>query len=121
MRTREIDIVSRSSTSSSSPSWPGRSSRIFSASSACRLPNTPGTGPSTPASAQLPTSPSRVASGHTQRRQAPLRSGRTTWSWPSYWYTLEKIDRLAQAHAHIVQQELGAEVVRAVDDEIVLR
>ncbi len=66
-------------------SWPGRSSRSFSTSMACIWPSTAGTGPSTPASAQLPTSPSRVGSGHWQRRHEPPRSARTTCSWPSYW------------------------------------
>ena len=109
--------VSRSSTSSSSASCPGRSNSSFSASSACRLPNVPGTGPSTPASAQLPTSPSRVASGQMHRRQAPPRVRPHDLQLAFVLVHAGKDHRLAQPHASIIQHELGREVVGAVDDE----
>jgi len=68
--------VSRSTTTRPRTGAGSMPSRIRMASIACIAPRVPGTGPSTPASAQFPTRPSRGASGHRQRRQGQSARGR---------------------------------------------
>ena len=118
-RRRCVLKVTRSKISISSGRGRAGPASSLSASSACRLPNTPGTGPSTPASAQLPTRPSRVASGHTQRRQARGIVAAHQLQLPFVLVDAREQHRLAGAQREVVEQELGGEVVAAVEDEVV--
>ncbi len=109
----------KSSSSSSPSSWPARPRRIFKVSSACSAPKVPGTGPNTPASAQLPTTPSATASG-----QRPAQAGMAGLRLVHLQLALVLVDAgknrgPAGEHGGVVDEVLGAEIVAAIDDHIV--
>ena len=90
-----------------------------SASAACSAPSTPTTGPTTPASAQVSLRPARDVLEHAAQAGAAGRAGRERPAHPAHRAGLD--DGHAGERAGVGDQELGGEVVGALDDQVVAR